>query len=74
MYSMRIWRTVNLGAGNLMLAHKIWVSMDDLSDALARKSLLSESSLDLVEDLGMIGIRVIQNCTSILPSIFTHHS
>jgi len=48
--------------------------MDDLSDALARKSLLSESSLDLVEDLGMIGIRVIQNCTSILPSIFTHHS
>ena len=35
--------------------------MDDLGNALPRKGLFSETSLDIVEDLRMKSVRLVQN-------------
>lgn len=37
------------------------MGMDDLGNALPRKGLLSETPLDIVEDLGMKRVRLIQD-------------
>jgi hypothetical protein len=35
--------------------------MDDLSDTLPRESLLPETSLDIIENFSMRGVRFVQN-------------
>ena len=41
--------------------HQLWVSMDNLSNALPRERLFSETPLDIVEDLCVKCVRLVQD-------------
>lgn len=44
-----------------MITYEFRVRRDDFQDTLARESFLSETDLNIVEDLRMRGIRFVQN-------------